>query len=201
VSPGTVISEKGCYCTSGCFDTVGSTQQWCFTSEQGVDPPPANNIIVLLPTSGASSVSGKEAPCGFYSSTRRAYWDFACRNATESQAQLDTAVGLWSSMTTAGVVTMVLLYSVSGIVAAYRLVAHVKLPLLGLAALILWPAYGALAGFAVIGFLSVLLAQVYLAMPYALPFDVATALGIAAGAMLAYFHSGQHFFSLSAGIK
>ncbi|KAA0150298.1 hypothetical protein FNF27_04866 [Cafeteria roenbergensis] len=138
-----------------CMKTFDSVQEWCFTSEQGVEPPPATNVLIFVPgakpSPGATQV--EEPPCGFYSSTRQAYWDYACTNTTAAPRQLTTATGVWTTITWSAIVTTIVVYAILGAWAAY---------------------------------------SIYLAMPYAIPFDAAIALGISLGVMTAYAQMGQH---------
>ena len=202
VSPGTVFSAQGCPCLSQCQDSITTGQQWCFTSETGVDPPPANNIIVFVANSPSgdsqesSTFDDVNRPCGFYSAQRTAYWDYACSNGTAVMLQLTTATEVWSHITNSAVVTSTALYALFGAVAARRLAFGLGAPLLGLISMLAMAAYGALATFVLAAVISIPLAQVYLAMPYALSSEVAITTGVSLGWVACYLHVGQHIPSI-----
>lgn len=138
----------------------------------------------------------EDPPCGFYSSTRAAYWDYACNNATAPQQQLTTASELWATVIESAVVTAVAVYSVFGVFLARRVALSLGAPVTAIASCVGLVAYGALATFTIAGVVTVPLAQVYLAMPYAVPADVAVSIGLSLGLTAAYFHMGQHMESL-----
>lgn len=194
VSPGTIFSRQGCACMGQCMKTFDSVQEWCFTSEQGVEPPPATNVLIFVPgakpSPGATQV--EEPPCGFYSSTRQAYWDYACTNTTAAPRQLTTATGVWTTITWSAIVTTIVVYAPLGAWAAYSVGTGLRAPVAGLLVWLGLVLFGTATAAIVAVALTYPLAQIYLAMPYAISFDAAIALGISLGVMTAYAQMGQH---------
>jgi len=180
---------------SRCQRTFGTTQEWCLTSEEGIEAPPSTNVLVLIPNAkpspGVDPGQLDEAPCGFYSSTRQAYWDFACTNTTGAARQLTTAYDVWSTITTAAIVTTVTLYAVAGAWAAAGITSRIRAPVAGIGVCVGLVVYGGAVGGIVALSLAFPLAQVYLAMPYALSADAAVMLGISLGCTMAYVQMGQ----------
>lgn len=168
------VTVDGCACVGDCKRTLdGFLYSWCYTS--GVDPPPG-------------------VYCGRFSPSRRAWWAECEVNVTGADGgsvapHLTTFPAMATTMTVATVATCGVLYCAAGCAASLLISPRRTLLWLPWLAMTL----GVCQGLSVGAPFAVIVAFLYLSLPYAIGFDVAVSLGTAVAVLVAYWGLGRHY--------
>ena len=166
------ITTSGCPCVTPCTRTIDSlAQPWCQTS--------------------ASPVAASALGCGpSYSPTLQAYWDYCQLNitSTPSDVVLTTFPEMWSAMTISTVAAMSGVYAVAGCTATMLTSPQRTIYWLPCFSAMI----GAFHGIFVGGISAMILAFLYLSIPYALDSSVAVSLGLAVAVFVTYSALGRH---------
>eukprot|EP01138_Halocafeteria_seosinensis_P014498 gb/GECG01014801.1/.p1 GENE.gb/GECG01014801.1/~~gb/GECG01014801.1/.p1 ORF type:complete len:352 (+),score=15.87 gb/GECG01014801.1/:1-1056(+) len=151
-------SLNGCDCLTRCATTFDTLVPWC-----EVD---------------------RSCDAAKFDGIRRQFWD-QCALSPEEREFFSTFIGAWSAMVTSAIIASSSVYFLAGIQAwraAFRSVSLRSLIWLP----IVYALYGAATSFVFSSLMSLLIVQMYLAMPYAIPTSAAYALGAAQGCFLMY---------------
>ena len=173
---GGALTLDGCPCVGECARTIdGFLVAWCYTS------PPSPPLTV------------PPAFCGKYSASRRAYWAECVVNVTGAGLggaahPVTTFHEMASIMTLSAVALCGALMGAAGVVAAALTSPRRALLWLPCASLVL----GGCQGFCVGAPLAVVLAFLYLSIPYAIDYEVAVGLGVVVGLLVVYGSLGRH---------